>query len=200
MRLSSAAFSDRSDIPRRYTCDGEDLSPPLEWSEPPEDTRSFVLLCNDPDAPFGTLHHWVVYDLPANLRPLAEGVGQQAERHSFRQAINDYQRLPAIPPCTASLPLLPACALDRSSGDGQEPVLSRGRARHENMYSLRRPSSAYISGSHARSMLENTTEGAVDHRWNVDRVKDRVARSRDDRVASVVLREIWRIEPARRCC
>jgi hypothetical protein len=53
-------------------------------------------------------------------------------------------------------------------------------AKHENMYSLRRPSSAYISASHARSMLENTTEAAVDHRWNVDRV----AGSRDDRLAA----------------
>ena len=51
MRLSSTAFRDRSTIPHRYTCDGEDISPPLEWSAPPEGVRSFVLLCDDPDAP-----------------------------------------------------------------------------------------------------------------------------------------------------
>jgi len=51
MHLSSTAFSDGSAIPSRYTCDGEDLSPPLKWSDPPADTRSFALLCDDPDAP-----------------------------------------------------------------------------------------------------------------------------------------------------
>ncbi len=99
MRLSSAAFCDGSDIPRRYTCDGEDLSPPLEWNDPPEDTRSVVLLCNDPDAPFGTKHHWTVYDLSANLRSRDEGVAQEAERHGLKQAINDYQRFGYSGPC-----------------------------------------------------------------------------------------------------
>ncbi len=99
MQLSSAAFSDGSAIPRRYTCDGENLSPPLEWNDPPEDTRSFVLLCNDPDAPFGAWHHWAAYDLPANLRSLAERVAQHAERHGFKQAINDFHRAGYGGPC-----------------------------------------------------------------------------------------------------
>jgi phosphatidylethanolamine-binding protein (PEBP) family uncharacterized protein len=56
MRLSSSVFSDGSKIPRRFTCDGEDLSPSLEWSGAPAKTHSFVLLCDDPDAPAGTWH------------------------------------------------------------------------------------------------------------------------------------------------
>jgi len=51
MQLSSSVFSNGETIPRRFTCDGEDLSPPFQWREPPKGTRSFVLLCNDPDAP-----------------------------------------------------------------------------------------------------------------------------------------------------
>ena len=72
MRLSSSAFPDGSSIPRRFTCDGENVSPPLEWSGAPEGIRSFVLLCDDPDAPAGTWHHWAVYDIPASqtLLPL----------------------------------------------------------------------------------------------------------------------------------
>ena len=99
MHISSAAFSDGSPIPRRYTCDGEDLSPPVEWSNPPEETRSFVLLCNDPDAPFGTWHHWAAYDLPPNLRSLPEDATRHAERHGFKQAINDFNRAGYGGPC-----------------------------------------------------------------------------------------------------
>jgi hypothetical protein len=68
MRLNSTAFSDRSAIPLRHTCDGKDLSPPFDWSGVPPGTRSLVLLCDDPDAPAGTWHHWAAYDIPADRR------------------------------------------------------------------------------------------------------------------------------------
>jgi phosphatidylethanolamine-binding protein (PEBP) family uncharacterized protein len=55
MHLSSSAFAEQAVIPRRFACDGEDLSPPLDWGEAPAETRSFVLLCDDPDAPAGHL-------------------------------------------------------------------------------------------------------------------------------------------------
>ena len=99
MQLNSTAFSDGSEIPPRYTCDGEDLSPPLNWSEPPTGTRSFVLLCDDPDAPGGTWHHWAAYDIPLNLTSLVQGAAQRAERLAFKQAINDFQRVGYGGPC-----------------------------------------------------------------------------------------------------
>ena len=62
MRIISSAFADGTPIPRRYTCDGEDISPPLEWTGVPASTRSFVVLCDDPDAPGGTWRHWAAFD------------------------------------------------------------------------------------------------------------------------------------------
>ncbi|SDR57523.1 hypothetical protein SAMN05444161_6621 [Rhizobiales bacterium GAS191] len=99
MRLSSSAFPDGSAIPRRFTCDGEDLSPPLDWSESPPETRSFVLLCDDPDAPSGTWRHWAAYDISATQTTLAEGVAQHAETQGFKQAVNDFHRPGYGGPC-----------------------------------------------------------------------------------------------------
>ncbi len=73
-RLESPAFEDGGTIPAVYTCDGQDISPPLRWSDPPEGTRSFALICDDPDAPVGTWVHWVMYNIPPDQRALAEGV------------------------------------------------------------------------------------------------------------------------------
>jgi Raf kinase inhibitor-like YbhB/YbcL family protein len=92
MRLNSTAFADGSAIPRRFTCDGEDLSPPLNWSDAPTGTRSFTLLCDDPDAPAGTWRHWAAYDIPSTLTTLAEGAASDAEQLGFKQAINDFQQ------------------------------------------------------------------------------------------------------------
>jgi Raf kinase inhibitor-like YbhB/YbcL family protein len=99
MQLSSSTFSNGSAIPRRFTCDGKDLSPPLDWSESPPETRSFVLLCDDPDAPSGTWHHWAAYDIPAARMALAQGAAEHPEMHGFRQAINDFHRLGYGGPC-----------------------------------------------------------------------------------------------------
>ena len=71
-KLSSPAFADGGDVPIRHTCDGDDLSPRLTWSEVPPETRSLALIVDDPDAPRGTFTHWVVYDIPADTRELAE--------------------------------------------------------------------------------------------------------------------------------
>ena len=99
MRLSSSAISDGSAIPRRYTCDGEDISPPLEWSDVPPGTRSFVLLCDDPDAPGGTWHHWAAYDIPSNQTALTSNAARHAEKPGFKQAITDFQRTGYGGPC-----------------------------------------------------------------------------------------------------
>lgn len=99
MRLESSAFANGSAIPRKFTCDGEDHSPPLRWSGLPHDTRSFVLLCDDPDAPGGVWHHWAVYDIPATITSLAEGAAQSAKDTDFKQAINDFRRTSYGGPC-----------------------------------------------------------------------------------------------------
>lgn len=59
-------------IPRQYTCDGEDISPPLAWSGVPDETGSLALVCDDPDAPMGTWVHWVLYGIPVETRELPE--------------------------------------------------------------------------------------------------------------------------------
>ena len=99
MRLNSTAFADGSAIPRCFTCDGADLSPPLNWSDAPTGTRSFTLLCDDPDAPAGTWHHWAAYDIPSTLTMLAEGAASDAEQLGFKQAINDFHRPGYGGPC-----------------------------------------------------------------------------------------------------
>ena len=97
MQLRSSAFPDGTTIPRRFTCDGTDLSPPLDWSDAPETTRSFMLLCDDPDAPAGTWHHRAAYDIPADRAALMEGAAQQGK--GFKQAINDFQQAGYGGPC-----------------------------------------------------------------------------------------------------
>ncbi len=77
--LRSPAFGYGDEIPCRYTCDGQEVSPPLEWSEPPAGTESFALICDDPDAPMGTWVHWVLYDLPGDARGLPEAVPSEKE-------------------------------------------------------------------------------------------------------------------------
>src|SRR5262245_26610125 len=99
MHLSSPAFSDAQRIPRRFTCDGEDLSVPLQWSDVPAETRSLVLLCEDPDAPAGVWHHWAVYDIPPNRTELAEGIGGPGATSGLKQAINDFGRTGYGGPC-----------------------------------------------------------------------------------------------------
>ena len=72
--LTSPAFVHGDPIPVKFSCDGEDISPELVWGDPPEGTQSFVLIFDDPDAPGGTWIHWVLYNIPAEARGLAEGI------------------------------------------------------------------------------------------------------------------------------
>jgi Raf kinase inhibitor-like YbhB/YbcL family protein len=72
--ISTTAFSSGAAIPVQYTCDGTDISPPLQWSGAPEGTQSFVLIVDDPDAPGGTWVHWVLFNIPATTSSLGEGV------------------------------------------------------------------------------------------------------------------------------
>lgn len=72
--LTSPAFESQGMIPEQYTCDGRDISPELNWTVVPSGTRSFALIVDDPDAPAGTWVHWVLFDIPAEVRSLPAGV------------------------------------------------------------------------------------------------------------------------------
>jgi len=74
LQLTSSGFGEGQTIPKEYTGDGSDLSPPLAWSDPPDGTVSFALICDDPDAPRRTWVHWVLFNLPGDLRGLEEGI------------------------------------------------------------------------------------------------------------------------------
>jgi Raf kinase inhibitor-like YbhB/YbcL family protein len=85
MTLRSTVLPPGGEIPARYTCDGEDVSPPLAWNGVPEGTRSFVLIVDDPDAPDPAAPrtvwvHWVLYDIPARVREIGEGTAPAGAR------------------------------------------------------------------------------------------------------------------------
>ena len=89
--LSSPAFLDGHPIPRKYTQDGDNLSPPLEWREAPRGTRSFVLIVEDPDARRGTtFRHWGLYNIDANRDLLPEGVGHSVKTEDLGMGVNDF--------------------------------------------------------------------------------------------------------------
>jgi Raf kinase inhibitor-like YbhB/YbcL family protein len=98
--LASAAFRDGERVPVRHTCDGEDLSPSLAWTGVPVETRSFALICDDPDAPRGTWVHWLIWNLPADTAELKEGVPPTPELKSgARQGLNDGSKVGYGGPC-----------------------------------------------------------------------------------------------------
>jgi len=99
--LTSAAFRDGTAIPVKHTCDGADVSPPLAWRGPPEGTRSFALIADDPDAPAGTWVHWVLYNVPAAVSELPEKVAkvESLDLDGARQGRNDFRRPGYGGPC-----------------------------------------------------------------------------------------------------
>jgi Raf kinase inhibitor-like YbhB/YbcL family protein len=90
LQLTSSAFAAGAPIPVRHTCSGQDLSPPLSWNGVPAAAKSLALICEDPDAPGGTFHHWGLFDLPAELASLGEGAppgkDAKAARNDFGSA------------------------------------------------------------------------------------------------------------------
>jgi len=101
--LTSDAFNEGQLIPARFTCDGDDSSPALSWSDPPDDTQSLALIMDDPDAPVGVFTHWVIYDIPADRRSLPGGV-ETVDRPSTGgvQGKNDFGRIGYGGPCPPS--------------------------------------------------------------------------------------------------
>ena len=103
MEIRSSAFENGGMIPLKYTCDGADVSPPLEWSGAPEGTKALVLIADDPDAPVGTWVHWVAYNIPVGRGGLPEGVPPTEEiEGGGRQGVNDFRRIGYGGPCPPS--------------------------------------------------------------------------------------------------
>ena len=104
LTLTSPSFKPMGPIPVRHTCDGEDVSPALAWTNAPAGTQSFVLIVDDPDAPDPaapkrTYVHWVLYDIPSTVSTLAEGVKTADLREGMRDGSNDWNRTGYGGPC-----------------------------------------------------------------------------------------------------
>ncbi len=95
-KVTVLGFADGGDLPRRVTCDGDDLSPALHWAGEPSETASFALIMDDPDAPHGTWNHWVVWDIPAHIHAIPEG---KEHASSGKSGTNDFGRLGYGGPC-----------------------------------------------------------------------------------------------------
>jgi len=100
MELKSSAFQSGATIPRKHTCDADDVSPRLSWSNVPAGAKTFSLIVDDPDAPGGTWVHWVIYDLPADAKELAEAVSKtETLANGGKQGLNDFRRVGYGGPC-----------------------------------------------------------------------------------------------------
>ena len=104
LTLKSTAFADGGEIPSKYTCEGRDIAPPLEWENVPVNTRSLVLIVDDPDAPDPeapkmTWVHWVLYNIPPTTRSLPEGATSKALPPGTREGLNDWKRTGYGGPC-----------------------------------------------------------------------------------------------------
>lgn len=100
LKLESPVFSEENPIPSRYTCDSQNISPPLQWSDVPAGTRSFALIVDDPDAPSKTWVHWVLYDIPETQRKLEENIPPNQQLDSgATHGINDFNKYGYGGPC-----------------------------------------------------------------------------------------------------
>jgi len=134
MTIQSPAFDYGAPIPVRYTCDGENVSPPLVFSGVPEGAGSLVLVVWDPDAPVGVFFHWTAYDLSKERTGLAEGVPPKPQVEEFKQGRNDFRRVGYGGPCPPP-------------GDGAHRYFFR-------LYALKEPSLGLPPGASPRQVLE----------------------------------------------
>jgi len=100
LKLTSPMFAHGEAIPKLYTCDGEDISPPLVWSDAPAGTQSFALICDDPDAPAGVWDHLILFNIPASATGLPEGIAERTDGSVYGK--NSWRRLDYGGPCPPS--------------------------------------------------------------------------------------------------
>lgn len=101
--LTSTAFKPGGAIPSKYTCDGNDVSPPLTWSGAPAGTKTFAIIADDPDAPVGTWVHWVAWNIPASAGSTQEGLDTSVSlSDGTKQGITDFKRHGYGGPCPPS--------------------------------------------------------------------------------------------------
>ncbi len=131
--ISSPAFTNNASVPRKYTAEGENVSPPLEWSGAPAGTRSFALIVDDPDAPDPrapqrTWVHWVLYDIPADTHALPANAASHGLPAGTHQGLNDWKRVtyggPA-PPIGRHRYFYKLYALDTVLPDLERPTKAR---------------------------------------------------------------------------
>ena len=98
--ITSSSFTEGGLIPKKHTCDAEDISPDLNWSGVPKEAKSLALICDDPDAPGGTWVHWVLFNIPADVTTLQAGVSPDAFlKIGARHGKNDFRKLGYGGPC-----------------------------------------------------------------------------------------------------
>lgn len=121
LSLSSPIFPEGEKIPVKYTCDGQDISPPLMWGKPPPGTQAFALIMDDPDAPGGVFTHWVIFNLPVDSRELPEAVTRENQlENKALQGMTGFGRVGYGGPCPPTGPahhyLFSLYALDQPLG------------------------------------------------------------------------------------
>jgi len=100
IKIKSKAFKEGEMIPKKYTCDGEDISLPLSWDSVPNGTKTLALISDDPDAPMGTWVHWVIYNLPGDLKEIPENIpSNETLENGGKQGVNDFGKFGYGGPC-----------------------------------------------------------------------------------------------------
>ena len=131
--LRSSSFAANASIPKKYTCEGADTSPPLAWSDAPAGTKSFALIVDDPDAPDPkapkmTWVHWVLYNLPPDVATLGEGTTAANLPPGTREGVNDWKRTGyrgPCPPIGRHRYFFKVYALDAPLGDLGQPTKTK---------------------------------------------------------------------------
>ncbi len=100
LEIYTPSFKNNSGIPEKYTCDGEDISPPIKWKGTIKGVKSWAVVCHDPDAPAGDWVHWVIYNIPPHATSLPEGVPKKYKlSDGSKQGVNDFNKTGYNGPC-----------------------------------------------------------------------------------------------------